>query len=240
MKFVVLLMKVHLKSAYSALRNDTRTKIAFFISFSLSCGIGLWPISQLLVYISQWYATGSALLEVHLWLLYVGAWIGIGPFAALSTRTLGFGVINQSRNVFTWGRLVIVLVCIALFPLIRTFLIPFGFSNMLLAVMYASGVTILAMIDYAPYAISSEGSRLIFYLVAQTGITMYLRSRLIVLLIAALLVGLTLSLVLSWWIGLSADSSAILVGLEVASFSINVCVTIVNWGSANFGMAIWR
>lgn len=108
---------------------------------------------------------------------------------ALLTR----GLLNQSRNVFTWGRLVIVLVCIA----IRTLLIPFGFSTMLLAVMYASGVTILAMIDYAPYAISSEGS----HLVAPTGITTYLRSRLTVLLIAALTLGLRMSLALSWWIG---------------------------------------
>src|SRR6266487_2198964 len=140
------------------------------------------------------------------------------------------GLLNQSRNVFTWGRVVIILVCIALFPLIRTFLVPFGFSRMLLAVVYASGVAILAIVDYAPYAISSEGSRLIFYLVAQTGKTTYLRSRLMVLLIAALVVGLTISLVMSWWIGLSIielAQSVIMVSLIViayTSFSV--------WGSA--------
>jgi len=113
------------------------------------------------------------------------------------------GLLNQSRNVFTWGRVVIILVCIALFPLIRTLLDPLGFSRMLLAVVYASGVAILAIVDYAPYAVSSEGSRLIFYLVAMTDKTTYLRSRLMVLLIAALLIGLAISLVMSWWNGLS-------------------------------------
>ncbi len=113
------------------------------------------------------------------------------------------GLLNQSRNVFTWGRVVIILVCIAFFLLIRTLLDPLGFSRMLLAVVYASGVAILAIVDYAPYAVSSEGSRLIFYLVAMTDKTTYLRSRLMVLLIAALLIGLAISLVMSWWNGLS-------------------------------------
>jgi hypothetical protein len=140
------------------------------------------------------------------------------------------GLLNQSRNVFTWGRVVIILVCIALFPLIRTLLVPFGFSKMLLAVVYASGVAILAIVDYAPYAISSEGSRLIFYLVAQNGKTTYLRSRLIVLLIASLLVGLAISLVMSWWIGLSVFElvqTVIMVSLIVIGYT-----SFSGWGSA--------
>jgi len=140
------------------------------------------------------------------------------------------GLLNQSRNVFTWGRVVIVLVSIALYPLIRTVLVPFGFSKILLAVVYAFGVAILAIVDYAPYAISSEGSRLIFYLVAQTGIKTYVRSRLMVLEIAALLVGLISSLVLSWWIGLSI--------IELAQAVIMVSLIVIAytafsvWGSA--------
>src|SRR5947199_1988637 len=92
----------------------------------------------------------------------------------LTSALLVKGLLNQSRNVFTWSRVVIILVCLGLFPLIRTLLTPFGFSRMLLAVVYASAVAILAIIDYAPYTISSEGSRLIYYLVAQTGINAYL------------------------------------------------------------------
>ncbi len=390
MKTVLIMWNTHLKSALSALRNDTRTKVAWFFALSLDCGLGLWSINQLLAQVSHWQAAGSVALEAHLWLLFSGAWIGIGLIAALSTMTLGFGgdqprllmtlpispaarfralyglmffegignwlvlavvvigipliiflgwqafiwllllllgvtisiwmsivailivlryvlpslstpepihasllcaivlvlvtgpfagltgklyeeafhemegrsrsrivinlpgvrllskslrryrnltgalvvkgLLNQSRNVFTWGRVVIILVCIALFPLLRTLLAPFGFSKMLLAVIYASGVAILAIVDYAPYAISSEGSRLIYYLVAQTGKTSYLRARLKVLLIAALLIGLILSLVLSWWIGLSI--------FELAQAVIMVSLILIAytafsvWGSA--------
>jgi hypothetical protein len=93
------------------------------------------------------------------------------------------GLLNQSRNVFTWGRVAIILVSIAIFPMLQTFLISLGFSKVLLAVVYASGVAILAIVDYAPYAASSEGSRLVYYLVARVSIKTYLRSRLMVLLI---------------------------------------------------------
>jgi hypothetical protein len=423
MKSVLLLLKTHLKSAFSALRNDTRTKIAWFFALGLDCGMGLWSINQLLAHVSRWQVAGSAALEAHLWLLFSGAWIGIGLFAALSAMTLGFGgdqprllmtlpispavrfralyglmffegignwlmlavvvigipliivlgwqafiwllllllgvtiavwmsivatlivlryvlpylkkaflislvmcvgigivymalhlvgitsrlpalstpapvlvsllcvimlvlvvgpfagftgklyeeafhemegrsrsrsvinipgmrllskllrryrnltgalmvrgLLNQSRNVFTWGRVVIILVCIALFPLIRTLLAPFGFSRILLAVVYTSGVAILAIVDYAPYAVSSEGSRLTYYLVAQTGKTTYLGSRLMVLLIAALLAGLAISLVMSWWIGLSIFELAqaiIMVSLIVIAYT-----TFSVWGSA--------
>ncbi|HEY6286632.1 MAG TPA: hypothetical protein VIX20_13290, partial [Ktedonobacteraceae bacterium] len=423
MKIVLLILKAHLKSAFSAVRNDTRTKVGWLFALILDCGVGLWSINQLLDQGAQWRAAGSAVLEAHLWLLFSGAWIGIGLFALLSTMTLGFGgdqsrllmtlpisptarfralyglmffegignwlmltfvvigipmifvlgwqafiwllllllgvtivvwmsivvtlivlryvlpylkkaflslvvmcvvigivymilhlvgitsrlsvlstpapllvsllgvimlvlvagpfagftgklyeeafhemeglsssrtvinvpgvrllskllrryrnltsallvkgLLNQSRNVFTWARVVIILVCIALFPLIRTLLDPLRFSRMLLAVVYASGVAILAIVDYAPYAISSEGSRLIFYLVAQTGKTTYLRSRLMVLLIAAILVGPTISLIMNWWIGLSMIELAqtvLLVSLILIAYT-SFCV----WSSA--------
>ncbi|HEX6110184.1 MAG TPA: hypothetical protein VFZ02_12300, partial [Ktedonobacteraceae bacterium] len=100
MKLVLLILKVHLKSAFSAVRNDTRTKIVWLIALSLDCGVGLWSINQLLDHVSQWQAAGSAVLEAHLWLLFSGAWIGIGLFAALSTMTLGFGG-DQPRLLMT-------------------------------------------------------------------------------------------------------------------------------------------
>jgi hypothetical protein len=423
MKIATIIWNAHLKSALSALRNDTRTKITWFFALSLDCGVGLWSINQLLAHVSQWQAAGSGVLETHLWLLFSGAWIGIGFFAALSTMTLGFGgdqprilmtlpilpaarfralyslmffegignwlmltavvigipliillgwqaliwmlllllgvsiavwmsivvvllvfryvlpylkkaflialvmcigigfvyivlhmvgitsrlsvlstpalplvnvlcimvlvivagpfagvtgklyeeafhemegrsrsrtvinvpgvrllnnllrkyrnltvalmvkgLLNQSRNVFTWGRVAIILVSIAIFPMIQTLLISFGFSKMLLAVVYASGVAILAIVDYAPYAVSSEGSRLVYYLVTRVSIKAYLRSRLMVLLIAALMVGLTISLVMSWWIGLSIlvlAQTVTVVSLIVIAYT-SFCV----WGSA--------
>src|SRR2546425_12427862 len=75
MKTVLLLLKVHLKSAFGALRNDTRTKITWFIALGLDCGVGLWSINQLLDHVSQWQAAGSAVLEARLWLLFSGAWL---------------------------------------------------------------------------------------------------------------------------------------------------------------------
>ncbi len=423
MKTAMIIWNVHLKSAFRSLRNDTRTKIALFFALSLDCGLGLWSINQLLAHVAQWQVAGSVVLEAHLWLLFSGAWLGIGLFAALSTMTLGFGgdqsrllmtlplspaarfralyglmffegignwlmlavvvigipliivlgwqafiwllllllgvtiavwmslvvtlivlryvlpylkkaflssvvmcvvmgivymaldlvgitsrlsvlstqapllvsllcvimlvlvagpfasctgklyeeafhemeghsrshtvinvpgvrlinkllrryrnltgallvkgLLNQSRNVFTWGRVVIILVCIALFPLIRTLLDPLGFSRMLLAVVYASGVAILAIIDYAPYAVSSEGSRLVYYLVARASLKAYLRSKLMLLLIAALVVGLTISLVMSWWIRLSIlelAQAVTMVSLIVIAYT-PFCI----WGSA--------
>jgi hypothetical protein len=422
MKTATIIWNVHLKSTFRSLRNDARTKIAWFFALSLNCGVGLWSVNQLLAHESQWQTAGSGVLETHLWLLFSGAWIGVGFFAALATMTLGFGgdqprilmtlpispaarfralyslmffvgignwlmlavvvigipliivmgwqafiwllllilgvtiavwmsivvvllvfryvlpdlkkaflitlvmcnsigfvymglhllgislrlsalstpvplfgsllclimlvivvgpfagvtgklyeeafhemegrtrsrtvinvpgvrllnkllrryrnltvaimvkgLLNQSRNVFTWGRVAIILVSIAIFPMIQTLLISFEFSKMLLAVVYASGIAILAIIDYAPYAVSSEGSRLVYYLVARVSIKAYLRSRLMVLLIAALVVGLAISIAMSWWIGLSMlelAQTVTMVSLIVIAYT-SFCV----WGS---------
>src|SRR5215471_15268448 len=100
MKVVSILLQAHLKSAFSALRHDTRTRITWFIALSLQCGVGLWSINQLLAQVPQWQAAGSAALEAHLWLLFSSAWIGIGLLAALSTMTLGFGG-DQPRLLMT-------------------------------------------------------------------------------------------------------------------------------------------
>jgi hypothetical protein len=100
MKTVMLLLKVHLKSAFGSLRNDTRTRIAWCVALGLDGGVGLWSINQLLGHVSQWQAAGSAALEAHLWLLFLGAWLGIGLLASLSTITLGFGR-DQPRLLMT-------------------------------------------------------------------------------------------------------------------------------------------
>ena len=100
MKTVLIVWNVHFKSAFRSLRKDTRTKVAWFFALSLDCGLGLWSINQLLAHVSQWQAAGSGVLDTHLWLLFLGAWLGIGLFAALSTMTLGFGG-DQSRLLMT-------------------------------------------------------------------------------------------------------------------------------------------
>jgi hypothetical protein len=148
----------------------------------------------------------------------------------LTSALLVKGLLNQSRNVLTWGRVVMILVCIALFPLIRTLLVPFGFSRALLTVVYASGVAILGMIEYAVYAISSEGVRLGMYLAAPLKLARYLQARLTVFLAPTLLIGLTLSLTFGWWMGLSVVEvvqAVVMVALILIGFT-----TFSVWGSA--------
>ena len=423
MKMVLHIWNAHLKSAYSAFRQDTRTRITWFIALSVDLVVGLWSIRQLLDRVAQWQMAGSSVLEAHLWLLCLGAWAGIGFFTMLSTITLGFGndqplllvtlpippavrfralyglmlfagignwlllesivigvplaitlgwqaltwlallligvavaawmsmvvtllviryilphlqkallivlisgigitivylmigitgltlhlpslstpapglvslpfvillvlvigpfagnagklylgafhsmegrssshtvinlpgvraiskllkhyrnltgalllkgLLNQSRNVFTWARLVIVLACIALFPLVRTLLAPYRFSDMALVVIYSTGVAILAVIEYAAYAISSEGTRLNLYLVVPLDIANYLRARLVVFLLPVLFVGLALSLVCAWWVRLPIIEIGLAV-LMVALVLIGFTAFIV-WNSA--------
>ncbi len=91
MKTAMIIWNVHLKSAFRSMRNDTRTKVAWFFALSLDCGLGLWSINQLLAHLAQWQVAGSAVLAAHIWLVFSGAWLGIGLFAVLSTMTLGFG-----------------------------------------------------------------------------------------------------------------------------------------------------
>jgi hypothetical protein len=100
MKSATIIWNAHLKSALSALRNDTRTKIAWFFALSVDCGVGLWSINQLLAHVSQWQAAGLEVLQAHLWMLLSGAWLGIGLFALLSTISLGFGG-DQPRLLMT-------------------------------------------------------------------------------------------------------------------------------------------
>ncbi|HKF36702.1 MAG TPA: hypothetical protein VKB35_07340 [Ktedonobacteraceae bacterium] len=139
-------------------------------------------------------------------------------------------MLNQSRNVFTWARLVIALLCVAIFPLVRTLLAFYHFSGVVLVVAYSSGVAILAIVEYAAYAISSEGARLNLYLAAPPGITTYLRARLLVFLIPMLSIGLLLSLVFAQWAGLTVSETALAM-LTIALVLIGYTTFIV-WGSA--------
>lgn len=424
MKMVLPVWIAHLRSAYSALRQDARTRVAWFIALTFDVAAGFWSIHQLLNWVSQWHVAGSPVLNAHLWLLCLGAWGGISFFTILSIVTLGFGndqslllmtlpippaarfralyglmfsegignwlllesvvvgvplvvilgwqalawlalllagvafvawvsivatllamryvlpnlkralfiilvfsigiavvyqvvhlagitlhtpslavlptptlvsllfvillvlltgplagsagklylaafhstegrssshtvvnlpgmralskllgryrgllgalllkgVLNQSRNVFTWARLVIVLVCVAIFPLVRTFLAPYRLSGVVLVVAYSSGVAILAIVEYAAYAISSEGSRLNLYLAAPLGVAAYLRARLVVFLIPMLSIGLLLGLVFAWWTGLTAFET-VLAMLTVA-LVLTGYTTFIVWGSA--------
>src|SRR5205085_3067183 len=113
-----------------------------------------------------------------------------GHYRNLTGALLYKGVLNQSRHPFTWARLIIVLVGVLLFPVVRNLLAHYEFSPMFMVAAYSSSLAILAIIELAPYAMSSEGNRLALYLVAPLSISDIFRARLIVFLWTALFIGL--------------------------------------------------
>lgn len=113
------------------------------------------------------------------------------------------GLLYQSRSVFTWGRIVILLAMLALFPVVRQVMVANGFSNIAQVVVYASALAALTTIEYAAYAISGEGARLSLFLLAPLTLTAYLRSRLFIFLLPAFAIGLAASPLLGAWAGLS-------------------------------------
>jgi hypothetical protein len=113
------------------------------------------------------------------------------------------GLLNQSRSVFTWGRAAVLLICVAIFPLLQKVMLAYGFSSLAQVSIYASLVAILSIVEYAAYAISSEGARIAYYLLAPFHMASFLRVRLVSFLLPALSIGLLVCLVLSLWLRLS-------------------------------------
>lgn len=122
-----------------------------------------------------------------------------GMTAALLTR----GVLSQSRHILAWLRLLSPAILAALFPLIRSALAPLHLASTLLVADYAALLVALLLLEYAPYAIGSEGNRFALYLVLPRGISTFLRARLYSFLIPSLLTGLLAVLVFGLWNGLS-------------------------------------
>ena len=109
------------------------------------------------------------------------------------------GLLNQSRSIYTWSRAVVLLICVALFPLLQKVMQAYGFSPLAQVSIYASLVGILAIVEYAAYTISSEGARISYYLLAPISMAAFLRARLASFLLPALSIGLIVCLVLSLW-----------------------------------------
>jgi hypothetical protein len=113
------------------------------------------------------------------------------------------GLLYQSRSIFTWGRIAILVALLALFPVLSQVMIANGLSKIAQVVVYATGLSVLTVIEYAAYAISSEGARLSLYLLAPLSPAAYLRARLFVFLVPALAVGVAALPVLAVYAGLS-------------------------------------
>lgn len=140
------------------------------------------------------------------------------------------GVLQQSRHLFAWLRLLTVVVLLALFPLLRPWLAGLSLSMTLQVACYAAFVAFIALLEYAPYAIGSEGARLALYLVAPLDPAKFLHARLCSYLLAALLIGWLSALILAVWIGLNL--SALLAALVLLSLMLIGYVALAVLGSA--------
>jgi len=156
--------------------------------------------------------------------------VWLSRYRTLTGALLYKGLLNQSRSVFTWGRAAILALCVALFPLFQKVMIAYGFSPLAQVTVYASIVAILAVVEYAAYAISSEGARMSYYLLAPFNMAAFLRARLVSFLLPVLSIGLAVCLVLSWWQRLSlyeAGLAALLMALLLIGYTLFIV-----WGSA--------
>ncbi len=128
----------------------------------------------------------------------------LGRSRTMTAALLVKGLLNQSRHLFAWLRLLVFIVLLALFKVICAALSPLHLTSPLLVANYATFLLALILLEYAPYSISSEGQRLTLYLVMPRGLVSFLRGRLYTFLCLALLPGLSVALLLGLWTGLSA------------------------------------
>src|SRR5260370_259027 len=126
----------------------------------------------------------------------------LSRYRTLTGALLYKGLLNQSRNVFTWGRAAILVICIALFPLLEQVMISYGFSPVSQVTVYSSIVAIIAVVEYAAYAISSEGARMSYYLLAPSGMATYPRARLVVFLLPVPSISLAVCCITRLWLRL--------------------------------------
>lgn len=178
--------------------------------FVLLLLLALFPLARLT---GQLYLSALMHSQARAGVSRTLAFSALQPLLNLLTRSrtltaalLVKGLLNQGRHVFFWARVGVVLVLLAIFPLVRTSLLAFHMTPILQIAGYASCLAALMLIEYTPYAISSEGNRLALYLVAPCGISRFLRARLYSFLCPALLVGLPSAILLGLWIALPLPS----------------------------------
>lgn len=164
-------------------------------------------------------------------------WPGLGALLALLKcwRTpvgalLFKGLLQQSRHLFAWLRLLVLIVLLALFPLLHPELSALHMSETLQVTLYAAGVAFLVSFEYAPYALGSEGARLTLYLAAPLTPSAFLRARLCSYLLPTLLIGWISVLLLSLWTGLSL--LALLLALTLLSLILIGYLALTVLGSA--------
>jgi hypothetical protein len=154
----------------------------------------------------------------------------LSHYRSLTGALLYKGLLNQSRSAYTWSRVVVLLICVALFPLLQNVMLAFGLSPLVQIAIYASLVAILAIIEYAVYAISSEGARISYYLLAPVSMVAFLRARLASFLLPALSIGLVVCLILSLWQHLSFYD--VVLGFVLIALLLTGYISFIVLGSA--------
>ncbi|HZO72544.1 MAG TPA: hypothetical protein VFB60_10110 [Ktedonobacteraceae bacterium] len=131
------------------------------------------------------------------------------------------GTLQQSRHFLAWLRLIALVGMLLLFPWLRPWLASLHLNDILQVAFYAASVAFLALLEYAPYAIGSEGARLALYLSAPLNLTTFLRARLCSYLLPAMIIGWLSALLLGYWAGLSMLSlllALVLLGLILTGY----------------------
>ena len=118
---------------------------------------------------------------------------------ALTTRA----VLNQSRNIITWLRIMFAVVLLVLFPVLHSWLVHAGLSNPLILIIYTIVLTVAPVLETAPNAISGEGSRFALFLTAPLQLQQILRAKLLQFLVPLLIEGTAISFAFGWQLGLS-------------------------------------
>ena len=191
---------------------------------SLASSMGI--LYQQAFYMIEGRSFGRAVLMLP-GLRMLSSWLSC--YRNMTGALLYKGLLNQSRNAFTWARAVILVVCIAFFPLLQKVMVSYSFSPVAQVAVYSSIVAIIAVVEYAAYAISSEGARISYYLLVPFNIATYLRARLVVFLLSILSIGLVVSILLAWELHLSFFDGAIAT-LLMALLLVGYTTCIV-WGS---------
>lgn len=117
---------------------------------------------------------------------------------ALATRA----VLNQSRNLMTWLRILFAGVLLVLFPFVYSWLTAAGLSRSLSIIISTVVFTIAPVLETAPNAISGEGSRFALFLIAPLQVSQIIRAKLLQFLVPLLIEATVIGCVLSWWAGL--------------------------------------
>ena len=192
------------------------------------CASSIGMLYQQAFYILQGRSAGHVALTLPgIRLLCVSISSARTPFGAMLYK----GLLYQSRSIFTWGRIGILIVFIALFPLIQKPLAGYDIVGIKLVMVYALLLAILTIFEYVTYAVSSEGARLSLYLVAPLKTSTYLRVRLAVYLLPGLCIGLIAGIGLSIWAGISMyETGMALLAIILALIGYTAFMV---WGSAS-------